>query len=88
MGPVMANCVRRSNALLGYNAQLVYGDACLDDPNWINRVKAALYTSWVGASLYFTPLQALLPQPGQGPDRATMEAGYLKLHGFGVMTKN
>ena len=29
MGPVMANCVRRSNALLGYSASLVYSETFL-----------------------------------------------------------
>merc|ERR1712232_669161 len=28
-----------------------------------------------------------LPQPGEGPDRETMDAGYLRLHGYGFMTK-
>ena len=29
-----------------------------------------------------------LPQPGEGPDRQTMEEGYMTLHGRGVMIKN
>ena len=28
-----------------------------------------------------------MPAPGEGPDRATMEDGYLVLHGLGVMRK-
>lgn len=88
MAPVMANCVRRSNAILGYNADLKYGDACLDDPSWINWVKTGLYTGLVGAALYVPPLQQVLPQPGEGPDRETMDAGYLRLHGYGLMVKD
>lgn len=88
MAPVMANCVRRSNAILGYNSELKYGDACLDDPSWANWVKNGFYTGVVGAALYVTPLQSLLPQPGEGPDRETMDAGYLKLYGYGLMVKD
>merc|ERR1712060_1034572 len=35
MGPVMANCVRRSNALLNYNAELLFADFMLrGKPTW------------------------------------------------------
>ena len=43
MAPVMSNCVRRSNAILGYSSEFKYGDACLDDPSWTNYVKQSLY---------------------------------------------
>ena len=85
MGPVMANCVRRSNAVLGYNTALEYGDAAVDDPSWTNWVKRTAFTGVVGVSMYVTPLQKFLPQPGEGPDRQTMEDGFLKLYGYGVM---
>jgi hypothetical protein len=41
MGPVMANCVRRSNALLGYSSSLTYSECKLvpaDGSLW-SRVK-------------------------------------------------
>lgn len=85
MAPVMANCVRRSNAVLNYNTELQYGDACLDDPSWTNWAKRTAFTGVVGVSMYVTPIQKYLPQPGEGPERATMEAGYLKLYGQGLM---
>jgi len=64
MSPVFANCVRRSNALLGYSKQLKYGDAKLEDPSWTLWAKQTLFTGVVGAALYVKPLQAVLPQPG------------------------
>jgi len=85
MAPVMANCVRRSNAILGYNSELEYGDAKLDDPSWTNWIKNTAFTGVVGLSMFVTPVQKLLPQPGDGPSRETMEAGYLKLYGYGIM---
>lgn len=88
MAPVMANCVRRSNAILGYNADLKYGDACLDDPSWVNWAKQGFFTGLIGAALYVSPLQKILPKPGEGPDRDTMDAGYLRLHGRGLMVKD
>ena len=87
MAPVMANAVRRSNALLGYNSELKYGDACLDDPSWYNYAKRGVMAGFVGASMYITPLQSFLPQPGEGPDREAMDSGYLRLHGYGFMVK-
>ena len=89
MAPVMANCVRRSNALLGYAPELAYGDALLEDPSWIQYLQRTAYKGVVGAALYLPPLRPyLLPQPGQGPSRETMEAGFLKLHGRAIMVKD
>ena len=85
MAPVMANCVRRSNAVLGYNSEFQYGDAAVEDPSWTNWAKRTAFTGVVGVAMYVTPLQKLLPQPGEGPDRAIMEAGFLKLYGQGIM---
>lgn len=85
MAPVMANCVRRSNALLGYSPELNYGDVVLQDPSWINHMKQMLYQGLIGAAIHVPPLLKFLPQPGEGPNRETMEAGYLKLYGRGIM---
>ena len=87
MAPVMANCVRRSNAILGYSTNLHFGDACLVDPSWTNYLKQSLYAGVIGAALYVPPLRTYLPQPGDGPARETMESGWMKLWGKGVMIK-
>ena len=39
----------------------------------------------LAAAIYVPPLQSLLPQPGEGPDRQTMEDGYMTLYGRGVV---
>ncbi|CAB9515063.1 Trans-acting enoyl reductase [Seminavis robusta] len=88
MAPVMSNCVRRSNALLGYCPELKFGDAMLDDPSWANYVSLTLYGGMLGAALYIPPLRSLIPQPGQGPDREAMDSGWLKLWGQGFMVDN
>lgn len=86
MAPVMANCVRRSNALLGYAPDLRYGDAKLDDPDWTSRVRQSAYQFVVGAALLAPPLRGVLtPEPGEGPSREDMDAGWLRLWGTGVM---
>jgi short subunit dehydrogenase-like uncharacterized protein len=87
MSPVMANCVRRSNAILGYSSDLKFGDACLSDPSWTNYLKQSLYAGAIGAALYIPPLRSYLPQPGDGPRRETMESGWMKLWGKGYMVK-
>jgi short subunit dehydrogenase-like uncharacterized protein len=86
MSPVMSNCVRRSNALLGYSSKFSYGDAMLQDPSWTTYVKETMFQGMVGVALYVPPLQPyLLPQPGEGPSRHDMEHGYLKCYGRGIM---
>ncbi|GKY96458.1 hypothetical protein MPSEU_000605300 [Mayamaea pseudoterrestris] len=89
MGPVMVNCVRRSNALLQYNKSLQYGDAQLYKQSslssWLLQTsKTALLAAAIAAPSVFG---RFLPSPGEGPDRETMENGYLILHGLGVMRK-
>eukprot|EP00802_Teleaulax_amphioxeia_P010423 Tamp_10451.p1 GENE.Tamp_10451~~Tamp_10451.p1 ORF type:complete len:420 (+),score=111.92 Tamp_10451:1-1260(+) len=89
MAPVMANCVRRSNALLGYNSSLSYSECKLvplDGSLW-SRLKETSTNLLVGASIYLPFLQPLLTQPGEGPSREEMEKGWLKVYGKGVMRK-
>ena len=88
MAPVMANCIRRSNAILGYSSDFKFGDACLADPSWTNYLKQSLYAGVIGAALYVPTLRSYLPQPGEGPSRETMESGWMKLWGKGYMVKD
>ena len=48
MGPVMANCVRRSNALLGYADALDYSDAMLRPASFGERMRERMYFLKVG----------------------------------------
>jgi len=89
MAPIMANCVRRSNALLGYNESLIYSECKLLPLNgsWWMRVKETSYNLLVGASVHLPFLSGFLVQPGEGPEREAMEKGWLKVYGMGVMKK-
>ena len=87
MQPVMANCIRRSNALLGYNENLVYSEAMLNETvGWLEWLSAMQLNITVGASIYFPSLfSRFLPAPGEGPPREQMEKGYLRVSGRGKM---
>jgi short subunit dehydrogenase-like uncharacterized protein len=84
MAPVMVNCVRRSNALLHYSANLSYGDSKIQNSSSWASFKSAAATAKIAAAIKIPLLKGLLPQPGQGPDRDLMEAGYLNLLGLGT----
>ena len=85
MTPVMVNCIRRSNALLNYQECFEYGDCKIETASttWgfvtnmveMAKIAVAVKLPTIGSSLV-TP-------PGEGPDRETMERGYLRLHGRG-----
>jgi len=71
MGPVMVNCIKRSNALLSYAKDFKCGDSFLVKDDSIaaslNLIKngALLY-----AAMWFPKLfGSFIPQPGEGPDR-------------------
>lgn len=87
MGPVMANCVRRSNALLGYSASFTYADVMLrGHPTWAQWAGVKAQETLVGAAVMAPRVFArFLPAPGDGPSREDMDAGYLKLHARGRM---
>lgn len=90
MGPVMVNCVKRSNALMGYSKDFKCGDSFLvKDDSWDAMFKlikngVILY----GAILLPKLFKGMLPQPGDGPDRKTMEEGSLTVHGIGKMVSS
>ena len=84
----MVNCVKRSNALLGYAPTLRYGDSRLS-------VTGQSWSEWGQQTIKFGVIAAAValpsvfgglgPKPGEGPTRENMEAGYLKLHALGTM---
>jgi short subunit dehydrogenase-like uncharacterized protein len=87
MASINTRVVRRSNALLGYpyGKELQYRETTsLKGPQGL--VFGAVMTAGLGAivgSQLFGPTKklvgALLPKPGEGPDKATREAGYFKI---------
>jgi len=90
MGPVMANCVRRSNALLGYTANLTYGDYLLrGTPTWGQWAGTKLMTGTFAAAIYMPSVfSRFLPAPGEGPTREAMDEGWMTLHAKGTMVKD
>jgi hypothetical protein len=74
------------SALLDYSKELEYGDARVTDPSlssWLTeKASGALF---MGAVTLPSVFGYFVPAPGSGPDRATMEEGYMILHGRGVM---
>lgn len=89
MAPVMANCVRRTNALLGYGDSFKFGDAKLDDPSIVNNLKETFWKLVYGVAIYGPKAlqKYILPEPGDGPTRQTMEEGWMKLWGKGHYQK-
>lgn len=86
MQAVMANCVRRSNALLGYNENLVYSEAMLmHTPTWGEWLSSTSTKMMVGAAIYMPFFSRFLPAPGEGPPREQMESSYLRVIGRGKM---
>jgi short subunit dehydrogenase-like uncharacterized protein len=87
--------VRRSNAILGwlYGRDFRYAEVTGFGGGLKGRMSATAMAAGVGglvAALSFSPSRSLLrsfvlPDPGEGPDRAAREAGFFKasLHGRG-----
>jgi len=87
MGPVMVNCVKRSNALIGYSKDFKCGDSFLvKEDSWNATFKLLKNGIMLYSAILFPKLlSAFMPQPGDGPDRKTMEEGSLIVHGIGKM---
>ena len=90
MTPVMINAIRRSNALLGYNDNLVCSEMMLSvGSTWWETL-----SSQFSNAVYFAGMQmpalfgGFIPKPGEGPSRESMDAAYLKLIGRGKMVDN
>ncbi len=88
MSMVMANCVRRSNVLLGYSKKLTYSEARVH-ANFFSAFNEAVGLIIFSAFLVIPPLSWLalklgvMPSPGEGPSAATMDKGFLKITSFG-----
>lgn len=87
MGPVMVNCVKRSNALKGYSKDFKCGDSFLVKDDSIGAMFKLIKNGIILYAAIILPqvFGAFIPQPGEGPERADMEQGSLKVHGIGKM---
>ncbi|KAJ1415215.1 Saccharopine dehydrogenase-domain-containing protein [Ochromonadaceae sp. CCMP2298] len=88
MAMVMANCVRRSNALNNYSSRLVYREAAVY-PSFMAGYVNVMGLVLLGTMLFCPPLawvmrKTVLPAPGQGPSKEDMDAGFLRVTGFGT----
>ena len=85
MGPVMANAVRRTNAVLKMVPDLKYHEAILESSE---LGMSSLQTFALGVSIYLPFTQSLwykmgvLPEPGVGPSQEEMSKGFLTLTAF------
>jgi short subunit dehydrogenase-like uncharacterized protein len=71
--------------LLHYSEDLQYGDAKLKNVSWTGKLQEMGIGLKLAAAICVPSMKRFLPQPGEGPDRETMEAGYMTLHGRGSM---
>jgi short subunit dehydrogenase-like uncharacterized protein len=86
MAMVMANCVRRSNAINNYSTKLVYKEAAVH-PSFMAAFITQVGFLVFGTALYCPPLKSFLqtcclPKPGQGPSEASMDEGFLRVTGI------
>jgi short subunit dehydrogenase-like uncharacterized protein len=92
MAPVMANCVRRSNAVNNYSPSLVYGEEQVY-PSFMAGVVTFISGLLLVLAIFLPPLKwvllatKLLPNPGEGPSEASMDDGFLKVFGVGQGSK-
>jgi hypothetical protein len=68
------------SALLGYAKELQYGDAMVQSTSMTAMFHNYKTQVLIGSAIALPSVfQRFLPQPGEGPDRATMEAGFMDL---------
>jgi short subunit dehydrogenase-like uncharacterized protein len=88
MASINTRVVRRSNALAGYpyGRELLYREVMALRPGLKGLVFGGALTAGLGllvGSQRFSPtkrlVQRLLPQPGEGPDKASREAGFFRI---------
>eukprot|EP00414_Alexandrium_minutum_P003372 CAMPEP_0113819174 /NCGR_PEP_ID=MMETSP0328-20130328/608_1 /TAXON_ID=39455 /ORGANISM="Alexandrium minutum" /LENGTH=370 /DNA_ID=CAMNT_0000787109 /DNA_START=97 /DNA_END=1205 /DNA_ORIENTATION=- /assembly_acc=CAM_ASM_000350 len=85
MGPVMANAVRRSNALLNMVPGLKYHEAMLasSDVGTSTMMTVAMGTCiYMPFMLGFWQGLGVIPQAGDGPSRESMDQGFLTLTAY------
>ena len=82
MASVMANCVRRSNALLNYSSNLRYSEA-LVYPNVFAGIMDFYDTLLLGTYMFADPFLNFMLPPS-GPSEAFMDKGFLKVTATGV----
>ena len=88
MSMVMANCVRRSNALNDYSKKLTYYEAQVY-PNFFAAANTFIGMLILGTVIYAPPLSwlflalGLIPSPGEGPSKEDMDEGFLKITTYG-----
>eukprot|EP00933_Yihiella_yeosuensis_P022449 TRINITY_DN17692_c0_g1_i1.p1 TRINITY_DN17692_c0_g1~~TRINITY_DN17692_c0_g1_i1.p1 ORF type:complete len:409 (-),score=69.83 TRINITY_DN17692_c0_g1_i1:44-1270(-) len=85
MGPVMANAVRRTNAILNMVPDLEYHEAMLDssDIGMTATLKVAMGTSvYMPFLAGFWQSVGVIPEAGSGPSQETMDQGFLTLTAF------
>uniref|UniRef100_A0A0A9Y308 Putative trans-acting enoyl reductase MT2525 n=1 Tax=Lygus hesperus TaxID=30085 RepID=A0A0A9Y308_LYGHE len=90
MAMVMANCIRRSNAINKYSGAntLRYYEA-LSYSNVYHMIRTCIYSVIFGTCLY-TPIldqilyKYFLPAPGEGPSEKDMKDGYLRITAVGT----
>merc|ERR1712192_36672 len=85
MGPVMANAVRRTNAILNMVPDLEYHEAMLESS--VDGTSAMTNVA-LGTSIYlpflvgFWQAVGAIPAPGSGPSREEMDKGFLTLTAY------
>lgn len=84
----VSSLLPRTSALLGYSKDFEYGDSQVQHTSWSAALQKTVTTASVAAAIVFSPMKRFLPQPGEGPDRQTMEDGWMTLHGRGIMVKD
>jgi len=83
MAAVMANCIRRSNAVNQYGPKVVYKEAAVYSGFMAGFVQT-FGLLFFGTALMIPPTRwlmykYLLPKPGEGPSEKTMDGGFLKV---------
>lgn len=91
MAMVNVVCVKRSNALLNYGANIKYTEANVF-PSFMAGFVTFLTGVYLVTAFFFPPLLFLLrtcvlPSPGEGPSQAQLEAGFLGVTCIGKGSK-
>lgn len=84
MAAVMANCVRRSNAVSNYSGSIKYSEAVVY-ASFMAGIVVLVDLLILGTALLCPPIKwcmlscGCLPNPGEGPSEAVMDEGFLKV---------